>query len=71
MMNRWTMRTTALLVMFLAGISVAGAGLGPRIQAAQMKHDFGQVKAGVQAEHLFEIRNSGDEALVIQKVQSS
>lgn len=70
-MNRWSTRTIALLLMLCAGVSVAGAVLGPRIQAAQMKHDFGQVKAGVQAEHHFEIRNSGDEVLVIQKVQSS
>lgn len=71
MRNRWFLRTAALLLLFFGGVPGAHAVLGPRIEAAQMKHDFGQVKAGERAEHLFEIRNSGDEVLVIQKIQSA
>lgn len=59
------------LLVCLAAAAGAAAGQGPRIHAAELKYDFGQVKAGQRAEHLFEIRNSGDDVLVIQKVQSS
>lgn len=68
-MMRMSWRTVLLLLMLLA--TAAAVQAGPRIEATQVRHDFGKVNAGERAEHVFEIRNNGDETLVIQKVQSS
>ena len=68
---KWFERAVFPLLLSFAGLSFAAAGQGPHIHAAEMKYDFGKVKAGERAEHLFEIKNSGDEVLIIQKVQSS
>jgi hypothetical protein len=44
---------------------------GPRIEAKELRHDFGKVVQGTQVSHVFEIKSVGKEALVIEKVQSS
>ncbi|MHB8843198.1 MAG: DUF1573 domain-containing protein [Nitrospirota bacterium] len=47
----------------------AGDPPGPRIHVGEGRFDFGTVAAGSQPEHIFEIKNTGDEVLEIQKVQ--
>jgi hypothetical protein len=60
------------LVCFLcASIALAQENKGPRIELKEMQHDFGKVASGTQASHVFEVRNAGDEPLVIERVQST
>ena len=44
---------------------------GPTITAATTKHDFGRVEEGQQLQHVFTIKNEGDEVLEIEHVRSS
>jgi hypothetical protein len=44
---------------------------GPRIQVTESRFDFGTVNEGDVPEHVFEIRNIGNEILVIEKVRPS
>jgi cbb3-type cytochrome oxidase subunit 1 len=55
----------------IAGVIAAEEQKGPRIEFKQDRFEFGQVKQGEQAVHVFEFRNSGDAVLEIQKVQTS
>lgn len=70
-------RRPAILVLFMAlislsgGMAATGERTGPKIEAAETRHDFGKVRRGIQAVHVFEIKNSGDEVLEIHKIQSS
>ena len=72
----WRMKRMVLMSMVLAGLLYAGplAALdnnGPRIEIKEMRYDFGKVVQGTQAEYVFEVRNAGNEQLVIEKVQPS
>jgi hypothetical protein len=55
----------------VAGVRAAEEQKGPRIEFKQDRFDFGAVKQGEQAVHMFEFRNAGDAVLEIQKVQTS
>jgi hypothetical protein len=44
---------------------------GPKISAVEIKYDFGEVVQGTQASHVFEVRNVGDEPLIIDRVVPS
>ena len=44
---------------------------GPQIEVKEATYDFGKVVAGAKLQHVFEVGNSGDAALDIQKVQTS
>lgn len=57
----------AVLIMLLP---VAGPA-APLMSAPQVHFDFGVVKQGVKVEHDFEVENSGDEELVIQRLTGS
>lgn len=64
--------------MSLAIVSLVSAGplaaldyQGPRIEVRDVRHDFGKIVQGTQAVYVFEVRNAGNEQLVIEKVQSS
>jgi hypothetical protein len=60
------------LVCFLcAGIALAQEVKGPRIEIKEIQHDFGKVPQGTVANHVFEFRNTGDEPLIIERVQST
>ena len=52
-----------------AGDAFAGEPQGPRIYVGEGRFDFGSVAAGSQPEHIFEIKNMGDEVLEIRQVQ--
>jgi hypothetical protein len=71
-MKKLVMAVIALIA--LAGIgSVAPAQeyKGPKVLVDQLKYHFGKVAQGGQAEHVFELRSVGNEALVIDRIQSS
>ncbi len=44
---------------------------GPKIEVKEERYNFGKVTQGEEAVHVFEIRNAGDEPLVIERVQTS
>lgn len=68
-----------LVLVTMAVIALTGSGLvapaqeytGPKVLVDQLKHHFGTVVQGEQAEHVFELRSVGKEALVIDRIQSS
>ena len=62
----------SMLVLALMGVAAAGSAgelQGPRIFVKDSKFDFGTVRPGSQPEHVFEIKNVGDEVLDIQQIQ--
>lgn len=68
------MKKAGISILVLAAVAIASAGFagelqGPRIQVKDSKFDFGTVRPGAQPEHIFEIKNVGDEVLEIQRVQ--
>ncbi len=77
------MKRTTILCISIAMIILGSAAMvraassdpperrGPRIEVKEDHVDLGPVKEGVVAEHEFELRNAGDEVLVIQRVQTS
>lgn len=61
-------------MMAIAALAIASAGFavdrqGPRISVKDSNFNFGTVRQGTQPEHIFEIKNVGDEILVIERVQ--
>lgn len=42
---------------------------GPKIEVKGDRYDFGKVVQGPPAAHTFEVRNTGNEPLVIERVQ--
>jgi len=70
------MKRTRFALLVLAATAVAAGGYaaehrGPRISVEQPRFDFGTVRPGAQPEHVFEIKNVGDEVLEIQQVLPS
>lgn len=63
--------TVLLMAVLIAGPIAAQQTAGPRIEIKEMRHDFGTVVQGTAASHVFEVRNIGNEPLIIEKVQSS
>lgn len=63
-----------LVPMILLGSIALAAGTsaeerrGPRISVDEPRHDFGTVRPGARAEHVFTVRNTGDESLQIEQV---
>jgi hypothetical protein len=52
-------------------ICLAQKPVGPQISFKEKHFDFKQVDEGAILEHTFEILNTGDEPLVIEKVEPS
>jgi hypothetical protein len=70
------MKKAGISMLVLAAVAIAAAGFagehqGPRIYVKESHFDFGTVRAGAQPEHIFEIKNVGDEVLNIERVQPS
>lgn len=61
----------AALMLAVPSAFSAAEAKGPRLEVTQERHDFGKVPQGQQAEHVFELRNGGDEPLAIERVQTS
>jgi hypothetical protein len=70
-MNRifWTSMTLAALL--CAGQIAAQENKGPKLELKELQHDFGKIVQGTRAGHVFEIRNAGNEPLIIERVQPS
>lgn len=58
-------------VSVFSGHVLAQESKGPRIEIKEIQHNFGKVAQGTQAIHVFELRNGGDEPLIIERVQST
>jgi hypothetical protein len=68
------MKKAGISMLVFAAVAIAAAGFagerqGPRIYIKDAKFDFGTVSPGARPEHIFEIKNVGDEILDIQRVQ--
>ena len=68
------MKKTRILMLVVAAVAITAAGYagelpGPRIYVKESHFDFGTVRPGAQPEHIFEIKNVGNEVLDIQRVQ--
>lgn len=68
------MKIKGVLMLVITVLAIAGAGFsgerqGPRIFVQDSKFDFGTVRTGTQPEHIFEVKNVGDEVLDIQRIQ--
>ena len=68
-MNKVGISVLVLAAVVLAGSVSAGERQGPRISVKDARFDFGMVSQGTQAEHIFEIKNTGDELLEITQIQ--
>jgi hypothetical protein len=60
-----------LTLFLLAGSLAAQEPKGPRIEVKPERYDMGTVAQGKQAAHVFEVRNTGTEPLVIDHLQTS
>ena len=61
-----------VLFLLLFAVTLSARELkGPRIEAKEEQYAMGSVAQGKQAEHVFEIRNAGNDALIIDRVQPS
>ena len=67
--NKVGISVLVLAMFVLAGSVSAGEHQGPRISVKEDRFDFGTVAQGTQAEHIFEIKNTGDELLEITQIQ--
>ncbi len=70
------MKRMVLMSMVMAGLVFAGPlaavdNKAPKIEIKELRHDFGKVVQGTKAEYVFEVKNTGSEQLVIEKVQPS
>ncbi|MBN1850066.1 MAG: DUF1573 domain-containing protein [Deltaproteobacteria bacterium] len=43
----------------------------PKISPIETHYDFGQISEGINVEHIFKIRNTGDSDLVIHQARGS
>jgi len=60
-----------LLLVVLAGVLPAQEVKGPRIEAKEVQYDFGKVVQGTLVSHVFEVRDTGSEPLIIDRVVPS
>lgn len=60
-----------LFLLLVAGTLPAQELKGPRIEVKQEQYALGSIAQGEQAVHVFEVRNAGTEALMIERVQPS
>jgi len=76
--NVLVLKKGALGIFFACAVILSGSGMlsaaepqGPRLVVTQERYDFGAVAQGTRVEHVFAIRNGGDEPLDIQEVRAS
>lgn len=72
-MKRAMVNTAFVALVLAAGVLTLPAQelQGPRIRIPQERFDLGKVTPGGPVEHIFEIRNDGDEPLVIERIKTS
>ena len=59
------------LSLFLVQSVVIGQTVGAQVSSPENRFDFGDIQEGQVVSHSFEIFNSGDEDLIINKVKAS
>ena len=70
-MKKITIVVSAMALLLFVGALQAQEHKGPRIEVKQERYDAGKVVAGQLVTHVYEIKNSGDEPLLIDRVQPS
>ncbi len=70
-MQTIVIKGVALCFLLLAGTLSAQELKGPRIEVQQEQYAMGSIAQGNQAAHVFEVRNTGTEPLMIERVQPS
>jgi hypothetical protein len=58
-----------VLALMMHTVAIAAERQGPRIYVQEGRFDLGTVEQGAVPEHIFEIKNLGDEVLEIGRVQ--
>ena len=61
----------AVSAVFLSQPLPAQEQKGPQIEIRESAYDFGKVVEGEKLQHVFEVKNTGDAALDIQRIQPS
>jgi hypothetical protein len=61
----------AVTTVFLGQSLPAQEQRGPQLEIKEAAYDFGKVAEGAKLQHVFEVGNTGDAALEIQRVQPS
>jgi hypothetical protein len=67
-MKNFVLASVVLSGLLCAGLISAQEQKGPRIEVQEMQHNFGKVVQGAQVSHVFQIRNAGNEPLVIERI---
>lgn len=70
-LNKAGVPALVLAALVVAGGLSAEERRGPRIAVDEPRFDFGTVRPGDRAEHVFTVRNAGDEVLQIERVLSA
>ena len=70
-MKAIAIRGVAFFFLLLVGTLLAQELKGPRIEVKQEQYAMGSIAQGNQAAHVFEVRNTGTEPLMIERVQPS
>jgi hypothetical protein len=70
-MQAIAIKGVALCFLLLAGTLSAQELKGPRIEVKQEQYAMGSIAQGIQATHVFEVRNAGTEPLMIERLQPS
>ena len=61
----------ALVFLQCASLLPAQDHKGPRIEVKEIQHDFGKVSQGTRVDYVFQVRNTGNEPLIIERVVPS
>jgi hypothetical protein len=70
-MKRQLVSVLIISMVAFTGIVSAQDNKGPKIEVKELQHDFGKVAEGTVASHIFEIRNAGNETLIIERIVPS
>ena len=63
--------TIIISAIAFAGLVSAQENKGPRIEVKEIQYNFGKVVQGTSVSHVFEVRNTGNEELIIEQVKTS
>jgi hypothetical protein len=73
-MARWKAALAAgtlLIVLVYSAPLMGQESKGPKIEFKGVRHDFGKVVKGTRVTHVFEVRNAGNEPLIIERLEPS
>jgi hypothetical protein len=70
-MKRTILMSLVVLGLLCAGPLLAQENSGPKIEIKEMRYDLGKVVQDSQVSQVIELKNVGNEPLIIEKVQPS